>query len=429
MINSKIHEYLKIGVSVTITLLFCVSMTIPAKTMPFVDETMNLLMLLLIIWGVLTSVLHHRDTDKLVALMIVAFLVARLISYKENALEIRYGGAMMLQVFFLIGVCKNVFSGRKQYLAALYSFIGFDLLSLGCCCYLFNYKKEYVARITEKYADSGIAPTLALFQNPNYVGMMTGAVIVICFGAILNNHLKAKNTVLNIVIIVINAYVLIKHTGCRSAETGVCVVVLVMLVLLYAKKYDSLRMIIGTSLILCFLALIPIYMLVYSGDNENYLSDISEIEKKVESFSTGRYAIWKSSIISQEGHVAFGFGNSTTAWDARKELVNNFDRSKTDITYFYSLLHKRQHNGYIAVYNEAGIVGAICLLLLLLARIRNLKGRFRDGQWEKLLLIYIFWINLFEAKFVLHVFFTGFLMMVLLLPTEEEQSNQLRKTV
>ena len=70
-----------------------------------------------------------------------------------------------------------------------------------------------------------------------------------------------------------------------------------------------------------------------------------------------------------------------------------------------------------------------CLLLLLLRRIRILKGRFRDGQWEKLLLIYIFWINLFEAKFVLHVFFTGFLMMVLLMPNGEEQSKQLEKAI
>lgn len=138
--------------------------------------------------------------------------------------------------------------------------------------------------------------------------------------------------------------------------------------------------------------------------------------------SSQRYTIWKTTILSQEGHELFGFGSITKAWDARKEFVYNFDFDKVDGIYIISPNHKRQHNGYLAVYNETGLIGTVCLLLLLLAKIRTMKGRFRDGQWEKLLLIYIFWINLFEAKFVLHVFFTGFLMMVLLLPPEEEKT-------
>ena len=66
--------------------------------------------------------------------------------------------------------------------------------------------------------------------------------------------------------------------------------------------------------------------------------------------------------------------------------------------------------------NEAGIVGALAMLVLLLYRIKGLKGRFRDGNWEKILLVFIFWINIFEAKFILQQFFTGLLMMILLMP-------------
>ena len=66
--------------------------------------------------------------------------------------------------------------------------------------------------------------------------------------------------------------------------------------------------------------------------------------------------------------------------------------------------------------NEAGIVGALAMLALLLYRIKGLKGRFRDGNWEKILLVFIFWINIFEAKFILQQFFTGLLMMILLMP-------------
>ena len=63
-------------------------------------------------------------------------------------------------------------------------------------------------------------------------------------------------------------------------------------------------------------------------------------------------------------------------------------------------------------------------LLLLLARIRKFKGRFRDGQWDKLLFLYIFWLNLFEAKLILSNFFTGFLLMIMLLPSGEEKTDE-----
>lgn len=404
------------------TILFCASMTAPAKSSDRFDQILNLMMFLCIICGLLTISIRFKKSNKIVVITTALYLIARLISYYLNDLPLRYGGALMLQVFYLVGICTALYGSKQCQKAALYSFLAFDICALGLCQYLFHFRPEYIAGIAKNFEESGFIPELSLFQNTNYVGMMTGAAIIICFSLIMNNGIRLVSLLLGIPVIGINLYTLIKYTGCRSAITGLLLTALIVIVITVFKKLDSVKTVVGTILIACFLTLIPLYALVYWGDSNEYLFDRTAAEQLIEAASSQRYTIWKTTILSQEGHELFGFGSSTKAWDARKEFVYNFDFDKVDGIYIISPNHKRQHNGYLAAYNETGIIGTVCLLLLLLARIRRLKGRFRDGQWEKLLLIYIFWINLFEAKFVLHVFFTGFLMMVLLLPPEEEKT-------
>ena len=209
------------------------------------------------------------------------------------------------------------------------------------------------------------------------------------------------------------------------------VLIIVLIILLYfIKRIDSIKWIVGLTLIGCMLMLVPVGVLVYSGDNEQRLSDSSPAEMKIDSALTGRYALWKTTILSQKGHWAFGFGNNKRANKARINYINEYidEHGEFDTIniaeYFYWLatIHTRQHNGYVALINEAGLVGALAMLALLLYRIKGLKGRFRDGNWEKLLLVYIFWINIFEAKFLLQQFFTGLLVMILLMPDCEEET-------
>ena len=427
MINNKgtinlITVIVKTIIVALLMLLFCVSMTIPAKKIESIDALMDFLTLLCIVCGLISTCNKYKEAEKSVVLFTALYFVARIVSYKINDLDIRYGGAFMLQAFFLIGVCRELFGEKKYIYTALYSFLAFDICALGLCQYLFHFRPEYIAGIAKNFEESGFIPELSLFQNTNYVGMMAGAAIIICFSLIMNNGIRLVPLLLGIPVIGINLYTLLKYTGCRSAITGLMLTALIVIVITVFKKLDSVKTVVGTILIACFLTLIPLYALVYWGDSNEYLFDRTPAEQLMQEASSQRYTIWKTTILSREGHELFGFGSITKAWDARKEFVYNFDFDKVDGIYIISPNHKRQHNGYLAVYNETGLIGTVCLLLLLLAKIRTMKGRFRDGQWEKLLLIYIFWINLFEAKFVLHVFFTGFLMMVLLLPPEEEKT-------
>ena len=370
------------------------------------------------------SIIKHREADKSIVLLTVLYFIARLISYRLNDLPVTYGGTIMLQMFYLIGINKFLFGGRKRVLTALYTFIAFDIAAILICYFNLWFRRGYVDRLLEEYAGKGMIVQTSLFQNPNYAGMMAGAAIVICCALVMNEGLKKKTILMAAPVILLNLLMLFIHTGCRSAQTGLVIVALVYAFVRLFRRADSVKHIVGAVLLVCFLALIPLTFLVHWKNNNQNIADVSQLEWDLEAISSERYAIWKTTILSMEGHELFGFGNISTAWDKRKEVIENSPPEWTSEVYYHSAVHKRQHNGYLAVVNEAGIVGAVLLLLLLLSRIRKLKGSFRDGQWEKLLLIYIFWINLFEAKFVLHIFFTGYLMMILLLPPDEEETKK-----
>lgn len=407
------------AVVIITTLFFCASMTFAAQFSKHFDSIMDLWMLFCIIIGLVSTAARRKNLDKSVLVLTVLYFLTRVISYKLNGISITYGGAIMLQVFYLVGVCRKTFGGKKKAEAALYTFLAFNVWVLIACFFNFHFRKEYVAGLYEDYWIKGMIPEASVFQSSNYAGMMAGAAIVAGCAMIVNSRFRKKTVLLMCPVVIANLYMLFKYTGCRSAQTGIIVVGITAAVIAVFKKADSVRRVVSGFLIVCFLTLIPLYVLVYWGDNEDHLSDGTSLELQLETVSSLRYSLWKTTILSMEGHELFGYGNVSTAWDKRKELVNNNPADDTAEVYVMSIDHKRQHNGYLALLNEAGIAGAVCMLLLLLCRAGKLKGRFRDGQWEKLLLPYIFWLNLFEAKFILHVFFTGLLMMILLLPDEE----------
>ena len=332
----------------------------------------------------------------------------------------------MLQMFYLIGINRHLINSKKRVYAALYAFLAFDVVSILLCHYISIFRPETAAKLIEPYVFLGGLPESCLFQNPNYAGMMSAAAVIACIAIMLNSRFNRTVCLVMIPVAVLSLHMLFTRTSCRSGQLGLVLIIVLIILLYFIRRLDSMKWIVGLTLIGCMLLLVPVGVLVYSGDNEKHISDSSSLEMKVDLALTGRYALWKTTLLSQEGHWAFGFGNNKKANKARVEYIE--ERSELDKTnlaeYFYWLatIHTRQHNGYVALINEAGLVGALAMLALLLYRIKGLKGRFRDGNWEKLLLVYIFWINIFEAKFLLQQFFTGLLVMILLMPDCEEET-------
>ena len=415
---------INIVISVITMLLFCASMTLAARSSDMFDRVFDLWVLLCIVYGAAATAVDRKHIDKTVLVFTVLFFVTRFISYRLNGISVTYGGTIMIQLFYLVGVCRRVFGGKPQIRASLYAFQAFDFCAILMCYYNYCFRREYAEKLYEELYTKGITPQTTVFQNPNYAGMMAGAAIIIGCALIVNDRFRKQTVLLMTPVIILSAYMLFVHTGCRSSQTGIIVIAVMTAVLAAFKRTDSVRRVVGGFLIFCFMTLIPLYMLVYWGDHEEYLSDVSPLEMQLEAVSSDRYSLWKTTVLSMEGHELFGYGNVSTAWDKRKELVYNNPMERTAEVYIRSADHKRQHNGYLALLNEAGITGTVSIMLLLLSRVRKLKGRFRDGQWEKLLLPFLFWINLFEAKFIIHVFFTGLLMMILLLPPDEEEIEQ-----
>lgn len=416
----RIREIGETALIVVVVLMFCTSMTIPAKTNIVFGAAFDLMIFVCILYGIIINLVKHKEIDKTALILTMAYFITRLISYTVNSLPITYGGSIMLQMFYMIGINKQVICNKKRAYVALYSFLAFDVIAVLMCLGIYRFRPDYADKLVEPYLFSGGLPDSCLFQNPNYAGMMTAAAIIICIAFIANSRFDKKVCALMIPIAALNLYMLFAHTSCRSGQLGLILIVVLVFLLFTIKRIDSIKWIISLSLIACFLLLVPVGVLAYSGDNENHISDSTPMEMRVDLALTGRYALWKTTILSQKGHWVLGYGNNKKANKARIEYINEHaDLDTANIEeYFYWLatIHTRQHNGYIALINEAGLAGALAILALLLYRIMHLKGRFRDDQWEKILLVYIFWINIFEAKFLLQQFFTGLLVMILLMP-------------
>ena len=421
--NNRFVELVKSAVVVLTTLFFCLSMTTFDDTRAWFTIIFDVITALCIIYGLAANIAKLKKVDIPVLVLTILYFISRFISYSMNDIPVTFGGAIMLQAFYMIGISKYLYGGKSRQRVAIVTFIVFDVGIMLLNYYNLYFRPEYVEKALEKYLVKGMLAETNMFQSKNYAGMIAGATIVICFAEIMNKKFNKTTTLILAPVIVLNIMMLYVHSHCRSGQLGVIVIAMLTAAIIGIKRIDSARNIVAFSLIFCFLTLIPLYGLVYWHDNNEYL-DNTPVEQKIDDASSFRYAIWKTTILSQEGHLLFGYGNNTNAAKKKNAYIESCDPEKVSVSYIMAAEHKRQHNGYLAQLNETGIIGSILLLLLLLARIRGFRGRFRDGQWEKLLLVYIFWLNLFEAKLILANFFTGFLLMIMLLPSPEEDPEQ-----
>lgn len=421
----RIRDIAESALVVIVVLMFCIAMTIPAKHSQTFGAVFDFMMLMCIIYGMALIVIKRKENDKIAVILTAAYFVTRIASYHVNSLPVTYGGTIMLQMFYLIGINRHFICNNKRIKAALYAFLAFDVAAILICYFQWKFRPEAAQKMVDPYIVSGGTIETSLFQNPNYAGMMSGAAAVICLALIANSRISKKVCVILIPVAALSLHMLFMRSGCRSGQLGFILVCLLAALMMAVKKLDSVKWITELSLVVCFALLIPLCVLIYTGDNEKAVSDVSAVEQTLDYKLTGRYAIWKSTILSQKGNWILGYGNNKRAWSKRSEYIEErTDPETIEYYYMFAAEHKRQHNGYVALLNEAGLAGLVTLLTLLLYRIRALKGRFRDGAWEKLLLVYIFWINIFEAKFILQQFFTGLLMMMFLMPGSGEDDLQ-----
>lgn len=402
---------------VVTTLFVCLFMTLEVKKSNTFNDLLNIVLFANILLGLITNSITIKKVDKIGLVLTLGYFAARFISYRINGIPITYGGSMMIQAFFLIGICRSLYAGNKRLRAMIATFFAFDICAIIMCYFNYFFRPEYVSKLYAEYSPDGFLSKTNVFQNPNTEGLITGAIIIICIAIVLNSNFERKKMLLAVPLALTNLYVLFADTACRAAQLGVICVVLLMAAVSFIKRIDSVRGIISLAVIGCFLLLVPVYSLVYWGDNETYLEDRSPIEQRLDSASAGRYAIWKTAILSQEGHLLFGYGGHKNAVNKRIEYIE--EREPESFYYNAVPLHGSLHNGFLTLIVEAGAVGAIAFLLLFLRRAWKITGHFRDGKWHYLLLVYILWCNLFEAKLINSVFFTGLFMMALLLQNEE----------
>ena len=128
----------------------------------------------------------------------------------------------------------------------------------------FNYyfRPEYVEQLVAEHGKYGMTPMANMFLNPNGAGLLAGAAIIACFAMMLDGEHRTIKSIVSVLLILINLRMIFFDTGCRSAQTGLIICILVYCLLRLAKGRDSARVVIGTVLIICTLTLVPLYALV-----------------------------------------------------------------------------------------------------------------------------------------------------------------------
>ena len=149
---------------------------------------------------------------------------------------------------------------------------------------------------------------------------------------------------------------------------------------------------------LCISVLISIFVLVNTNSHKT-IFDLTEKEAQIQSFSTGRYIIWKSDINIGKSHLIFGSGSFEKQKENRKEfLLKHVSGEQNELETINSIQYLNSHNGYIGLFAVTGILGLVLFVLIIFQKIYNMD-ELSCQKWC-LPLSYFFIINLFEDYYL-----------------------------
>ena len=139
----------KTAVVVLTTLFFCLSMTTFDDSRAWFKLIFDLITAGCIIYGLAANAINYRKADRTIVVLTVLYFIARLISYSLNDIPVKFGGAIMLQVFYLIGISKYLYGGKSRQRAAISTFLAFDIGILLLNYYNLYFRPGYVEKVLE----------------------------------------------------------------------------------------------------------------------------------------------------------------------------------------------------------------------------------------------------------------------------------------
>ncbi|MBQ6621278.1 MAG: O-antigen ligase family protein [Mogibacterium sp.] len=348
--------------------------------------------------------------DRILAGLLILYIALRIWSLHVNGIPQEWN-VLGPELFFLIAAGTPVFAREKSVSAVLGCFLVYDVAVLVICGWLQSFRPEVIEALRESRPDLAVGETCAIIVNPNSAGIIAGTAAVLFAALALRQSLGPVLRSAAVIGLIANLDFLVQ-TNCRSAEVGLIVTACAAVLVRFRPKL-SVRKLLCAILICCIAGLIPIGVLASRADPERPLND-SAVEQQLDSLSSGRYDIWKSAVLCQEGHWLLGFGTTLEAARARAGYIREQEELYTVDESYRIYKYLGPHNGYLAPVGAAGVSGAGCFFLILLLKTGRLSDRRLRRHPEYLLLAYFFVINLFERLMITSVFFTFFLTMILL---------------
>lgn len=339
--------------------------------------------------------------------LVFFYFVVRLISLMQSGFEYSVIRSIFFEAFILICITDNlVLQNRMTYIKLFASLqLVFSLLSLGMY-YSMNMFSDSYTTMLYNWTNLEKCQNALLFGNPNTAGIMAGfgiVVAIICYKRQLcNNKLVIAYGLFNVVALVL--------FGCRSADVGIIAVILVSIAIrdgAVMKKFTYIALIGAAASTMLLYGV----MAMEGGINSLEMSDL---ELKINSLSTGRYLIWNECAVEQQDSFIFGEGSLRAEQEERQEQFNGTAWELEEAAKL------GPHNGYIGMISATGITGLLLFILIMLDKIRKSKNI--DNHWA-LILIYIFVINCFESLFILNRFFTCFFMLYILASESDDRKR------
>lgn len=357
----------------------------------------------------------------------LVYIVLRLMSCLMNGLAADPGFWMSLcfEVMFLIAINKATVSTTavRSFLCLI---IAFDLIAVSICTYHFFFMDDLMITASQAYPEAVqmYLPFTLVFTNPNPAGMLAGISASICL-LMLRDASKMLKGVLFGGIIVNVAFLI--WTNSRTAMTGTILVFAAAIICRFVKRINYKALLV-TVLTICIGFMIPVYVVTLTAGHEDQLTN-SKTEVILNDKSSGRYNLWKENILTQKGHYILGFGTPAKAVSARSAFVKE---SENDEAVSVDLAHQAigvrtdlgAHNGYMENILSAGLPAALLAFAFLFSKILKMDNGFIKKNPVILLLVFLFWINVQESRFIVSsVKYTAFLMMLLLNWGDDEKTE------
>lgn len=245
-----------------------------------------------------------------------------------------------------------------------------------------------------------------LYDNENYVGMITGFCMLLVCAYLLEEREKNLSKTAKAALFIYFSF----SFGCMIVSSSrTAIVALILALIIQGINAATFRIKPYRVAMACFIIMIAmncgilrfIHTHIDTGMSfpNNIGHSYTETEEKINSLLSQRYSIWKN------GYYAFrlydyellGIGNLGTEEDARYAAAEEYFMNTKGV--YVPLNYHHPHNGYFAMLFCTGILGTVLYGTFLLLKIR--RATLLQSGWWYTCLIYVLFINNLECITIL----------------------------